>query len=466
MGIWQAIGDALGFGRSTVASAPLREAAGRTVDDDDEGWRRLSGDPTRDLTPMRQERMMDAAVWLWGATPLANRLVELPLVYLLAEGVRLTAKDEEAQAWLDAFWADAINVMDLKLPKKVRELALYGEQCWPAFTGLDGQVRLGYLDPKQIATVVTDPDNVEQTIGIVTKSNRRGVVRRFKVIINGPETVFSARTQAIRETFGDGECFYFTVNSLSNAARGRSDLMPLIDWLSAYDEAMFEELDRWMDSRAYLWDVTLAGASQDEVERRAKGISIPRRGGIRIHNEAEKWEAVAPSLNADDTGAASRLFRNHVLGGMTLPEHWYGGGGDVNRSTGDSMGEPTFKAFSFRQREVKHMLESVGGYVIRARCRATGAETMADDPAFRAVAVFPELTARDTTKYAAALVQVVTAAAAAIAQRLMTRRTAVTLIGAIAVQLGVEIDAEAELAEALGEAQASAEEDLFPDGDG
>jgi hypothetical protein len=50
--------------------------------------------------------------------------------------------------------------MSLKLPKKVRELSIYGEQCYPTFVNeLDGFVRLGYLDPSLIETIVKDPDN-------------------------------------------------------------------------------------------------------------------------------------------------------------------------------------------------------------------------------------------------------------------------------------------------------------------
>jgi hypothetical protein len=133
--------------------------------------------------------MRKMAVYLWESNPLANRLIELPVAYLLAEGVRLTCKDEDSQGLLDRFWKDPINSMNLKLPKKVRELSLYGEQCYPTFVNeIDGFVRLGYLDPAQIETIVMDPDNPEQPIGIVTCKNKKGIARRYRVIVNGPRT--------------------------------------------------------------------------------------------------------------------------------------------------------------------------------------------------------------------------------------------------------------------------------------
>ena len=39
-------------------------------------------------------------------------------------------------------------------------------------------------------------------------------------------------------------------------------------------------------------------------------------------------EIQAQSL-AGDTVATARLMRNHILGGAGVPEHWFGGGGDV-----------------------------------------------------------------------------------------------------------------------------------------
>ena len=441
----------------------FREAAGNTIDDDEDQWRRLSGDTSRDLAPMTQERMRKVALYLWESNLLANRLIELPLAYLLAEGVRLSCKDKDSQKVLDLFWRDPINQMSLKLPKKVRELALYGEQCYPAFVNeVSGEVRLGYLDPALIATVVTDPDNPEQPIGIVTVKDRKGQARRYRVIVNGPEDVFTSRTQEIRQTFADGEAFFFTVNDLSNGRRGRSDLLAGADWVDGYEEYLFGEMDRNKFLRAFVWDVELKGANPDEVTRRSREIHPPSPGSVRVHNDSEKWTAVSPNLNAADSAEGARLLRNHVLGGGTIPEHWFGGGGDVNRAAAAEMGEPTFKVFSMRQQVVKFMLESIGLYVLRQKEWAESKqEPDLGDEAYQVEAMFPEMTARDTTKYASALQQVVVGVAMAVEKGYITKKTALRMIAAIAGRLGVEIDVEAELADALKAAAGLKEGDVF-----
>jgi len=444
---------------------PMREAAGATIDADEDNWRPLTGDLKRDLSPMTQKRMCEIALYLWEANLLGGAIIELPLAYMLGEGVRLHCDDDENQKVLKRFWRDPINQMDIKLIKKARELALYGEQCYPTFVNEHtGHVRLGYLDPTLIQTVVVDPDNAEQPIGIVTCKDRKGVAKRYKVIVNGAEDVFTTRTQQIRATFTDVEAFYFAINDLSNGKRGRSDLLAQADWLDGYDQFLFGELDRAQFMRAFLWDVTLKGATPEEVKARAKEISAPAPGSVRVHNDAEEWNAVSPDLQAQDSNTNASLFRNHVLGGGTIPEHWFGGGGDVNRAVGAEMSEPTFKRFSMRQQTLKHILQALVIFVLHQNALASnGSEPDLEDERFEVEAIFPEMTAKDTSKYAAALQQVVVGASIAVEKSLMTEETAIKLINAIAGRLGVEINAAEELKKVKDTANKQAEGDVFTD---
>lgn len=457
--------------RTTSASSPpaeceqpFRESAGAYIDADEDQWRRLSGDADRDLSPMTQQRMQLMAAWLWESNLMGNRLIELMVAYLLAEGVKLQCKNPDYQDALDRFWHDPINNMPLKLPEKVRELALFGEQVYPAFVNEhSGVVRLGYLDPKLIATVVNDPENSSQPIGIITMKNKRGQARRYRVIVNGDEAeLFTQRTQAIRATFTDGECFYYRVNNLAAGTRGRSDLLAQADWLDAYDQFLFGELDRAKFLRAFFWDVTIKGATPEDVAKRAREITPPSPGAVRVHNDSEEWKTEAPDLKASDSSEHARLFRNHCLGGATIPEHWFGGGGDVNRAVGAEMAEPTFKIFSMRQNLWKLILEDMGRYVIRQRVIKEGGEVpdFFDDES-KVEAVFPELTAKDTTKWAAALQQVAAAMMVLVSSQMITRATAVKLLSTIAGRLGVDFDADAELEAVAKEANDQAAKDAF-----
>lgn len=464
MGLFEWVGNIFAGGpENAPEEEPLREAAGVTVDMDDGEWRKLTGDSNRDLPQVTQERMREIAVHLWRTNLLGNRLIELPLAYLLAEGVEVKTQDEGTTKTLRRFWRDPINNMDIKLDKKLRELSLYGEQCYPTFVNkISGQVRLGYLDPSLIATVVADPDNPEQPIGIVTAKDKQGKARRYRVIVNGPEDVFTSRTQEIRKTFADGDAFFFKVNDLSNSMRGVSDLLSQADWVDGYDQFLFGEVERINQLRSFIWDVTIKGATPEQVTARAKEITAPAPNSVRVHNDQETWTAEAPSLNSADTSNTGRLLRNHILGGGTIPEHWFGGGGDVNRAAASEMGEPTFKVFSMRQKTAKHILMEIARYVLRMEHVAIlGVEPDEDDPAYEVDVVFPEMTARDTSKYASALQQVIVAVGIAIDKHLLTDETGLALIGTIAGRLGIEIDVVKEIDGAAATKKKQQEDDVF-----
>ena len=449
----------------------LREAAGVSIDPDEALWRRLTGDGNRDLSPMTQRRMQNLATYQWQSNPVANRLIELPVAYLLADGVKLVSSAEDpdlraiVQDWIDRLWLHPINNFPIKLPKKVRELAVFGEQCWPAFVNpYNGEVRLGYLDPALVETVVTDPDNAEQPIGIVTRRNRKGEQFRYRIIANGPEDyLFTARTMGIRETFTDGDAFWFTVNNLCGDTRGRSDLLPVMDWCDRYESMLDGEAERQDYMRAYVWDVTLKGATPEDVKKRALNIAPPQPGTVRVHNDSEIWGAITPDLKASDGAEAARLFRNHILGGQTMPEHWYGGGGSVNRATGESMAEPTLKMLSMRQSFVGYMLLEVARYTVRQREMATSRkEPDMFDPVFGIDVQWPEMSTKDTTKYAAAFQQVVVGCGLALDRGLLSKETALMIMDSVSARLGVTFDADSELVKATEQAAKEAEADAYP----
>ncbi|MCC6657989.1 MAG: hypothetical protein IT512_07380, partial [Rhodocyclaceae bacterium] len=64
---------------------------------------------------------------------------------------------------------------------------------------------------------------------------------------------------------------------------------------------------------------------------------------------------------------------------------------------------------------------------------------------------WPELTAKDTSKYAAALQQVTAASAQLMADGVLSRETALRIVASMTTRLGVEFDIHDELAAASAE---------------
>ncbi|MFQ5646262.1 MAG: hypothetical protein ACE5GM_04975 [bacterium] len=333
----------------------VREAVGLTgVDKDDWKYRKLRNE--RDLNSFTHERMLKIAYHLYETNPMAHRIIEMTKDFVLGDGISYQADDPRTKELLDDFWNDSVNHWDLKQHQKVLELGLYGEQCYPVFVNrLSGRVRLGYLDPLHIDRVETDPDNCEQARQVITKGSPG---KKLQVIglDEDPESPSCGRLV--------GDCFYFTVNKVSNATRGRSDLMALADWIDAYEQFLFNRLDRAALINAFVWDVKLEGMDEEGIRNWLKDNPAPKPGSIRAHNERITWNAVVPDLKGGDTSKEAHLIKNYILGGAGFPAHWFAEGGEINRATAKEMGEPTLKRLKTRQKQFKKMVEFMFRFVI------------------------------------------------------------------------------------------------------
>ena len=445
-----------------VSGTPVREAAGVTVDDDEHLWTRLTGS-TRDLPELTYQRARDLAVHLWRTNLLARQLIEMPLAFMLARGVRVSCENETARGWLDAWWTDPISDIALRLPEWVRSVLLMGELILPVYSGMAGHVRLGYLDPGRIATVVYDPDNASVPIGLVTRRDGRHAAQRWRVLYQGPETIFGARAQAIRATMTTGDAWYFRAGALPGT-RGAGELLAAIDWLDTYERFLFGEIDRSDFLRSFIWDVELVGADKDEVIRRAKEIATPGPASVRVHNEQERWKAETPRIQAYESAAGARLYRNHILAGSAIPEHWSGGGGDVNRATAAEMSDPAMKVMQMRRNFWTEVLRRTAEHAVWRRIDPTGTAPplpveIPDD--MRVTVDWPEMVERDVTRHTTALQQAAAAMVVGIEHGLMSEVTATRVLTSIAGRLGVEIDAAAEIEMARADAARRAADDAF-----
>lgn len=407
------------------------------------GFRRFTGQSDlqstlRDLSPLDQERQAQIGHYLYATNPLAKWLVNINVAYQLGGGVTLMAKDEAVQAVLDTFWHDPVNQWPVKLPQKIRDLGIFGEQCWPRFVAPGtGRVRLGYLDPTLIAQVVLDPDNAEQPIGIVTRTwtNYTEVPpRKYRVILGIDEEELTPLAQQLRREFTDGDCFYFAINKVSNGSRGISDLYDRADWLDGHEQFMFNRLERADLANRIVTDVTVTGATDAEIQERTKSFKLPPAGGAHLHNEKVAIEMKAPKLEAADASVDARMFRNLCLAGF--PEHWVGGGGDVNRATAAEMDEPTFKLLEMAQAMTAHIVRTVATDQIR-QAKRVGALRQTADESFDVQ--LPEMVKADLGKLAETFDKVSTAVASNVAQGLMLKEEARQLVALTVKPLGIEL---------------------------
>lgn len=402
---------------------------------------------SRDLNPALHARMQQVAYYLYLVNPLAHRIVEYTKNYVVGDGVSVKAEDPAAGRVVETFWQDSVNRMDFALPEFVKELAIFGEQCWlAAVNPLSGRVRLAYLDPAEIDAVEwgelaigADSTGAAGTVSVPVAILRRRAPgetepRRFRIIRpdEDPES----------PTFGRlvGECFYFAINKARTASRGVSDLFAIGDYLDGYDKMLFGLIDRVGFSNAFIWDVLLKGATEENIQEWLKEQRPPRPGSVRAHNEQVEWKTVSPSLQAQDFNEAARTIKNMNLAGAGFPEHWFAEGGNVNRASALEMGDPTLKTLVERQGFAAFMVRQVIEFVID---QAVAVGTLPETVNRKFHVQMPEMSVRDMGKAAQALSHVGTTVMELRRAQLIDTESAQELVASVALQLGVEMDLEA-----------------------
>jgi hypothetical protein len=399
----------------------------------------------RDLYPLVQDKMIELSWYLYDRNPLAKRLINVMKVFLVGEGLGVHAEDPEVQDVIDDFWNDPQNSMDMNLPEYVKELGIFGEQLFQVSRNpIDGKVRLWYIDPWEIFSVAyAQGEMAERSISFpiaVWLRQRATDSEPTKLDCMHPDE------DPDSETFGlqTGNCFYFAINKAKRGARGRSDLFAHADWLDVYEQMMFDLADRGKLEDSFIWDVTLNDMNAEQITQWVKDNgSAPMPNSIRAHNQAVKWEAVAPDLKGADRSAFAKLFLTHIVGTAGYPAHWFGEGDKTNRATAQEMGWPTYKTLEERQRYFKYMLTTILNYVIDSAI-AAGTLRADIDRTFRVST--PDLATRDTQAIAAAVAPVTQAVALCIQEGLLTKDTGVQILASLFTQLGVEVDADDELA--------------------
>ncbi|MEX2439677.1 MAG: hypothetical protein WD739_07330 [Actinomycetota bacterium] len=341
-------------GKVESVGLELSEAvAGNVVDPDEHLWRSLTGS-RRDLPEITHQRAQEICFTLAQQNPLGHRMTELIRDYVVGDGISWEAQNPFVGELVEEFWEDGINDLEQRNQDWPLELGMYGELIPEAFTGpISGITRLGYIDPSQVKKVDHLAGNplVRNTVWI----REKGAGHKGKPL------------QIIRDRgngFLEGDVFFFSVNSPSNATRGWPDLLHIADWLDAFDQMLWEVAERSRLARTFIWDVELEGNDTNIDAWLRKHGTPPRSGTIRAHNKGETWSAVAPTLGSFEASAEAQTLMKHISASSGWPSHWLSGAEDVNRATAREMGQPTVRRLSRRQKYWLRCLTTMLRYVL------------------------------------------------------------------------------------------------------
>jgi hypothetical protein len=438
----------------TVKEAIAPAMFGLVGDTEDPTYRRLTSPNTiRDLNPMMHMRTQEIAFYLKSTTPFGKRIVEVISDYVVGEGFTPAAKDANVQAVLDAFWKDEVNNLDRAIRDWCDELTTFGELCITAIVNdVDGSVRLGYIDPQRIeaveyGTLTSAAENGAQedtAFPVAVRLRRRmdeAEARRLRIIridddINSP-------------TFGQltGDCFYLAINKAKGASRGLSELFALADWIDVFDQVIFDFADKVRFLNAFVWDYTVKGADEPQVEKFKKKLTQnpPRQGGVQVHNENVEIKPQTPALNGADMAETIRAIKLYGLGGIGLPAWFFADPIDANKSTADEMTGPTGKKLTERQNQLRSAVERIMAFVIQ---QAIYHGVLPAGVNITTTLQVPDLMIKDLQKAAMTLGAVVNALSIMVENGWIMDETAARGSHVVLSQIGIEVDSKTEFKQA------------------
>lgn len=425
-----------------IASSPTQEDWywGRlaTGGEEDYYWRRLSDNwYQKDLIPSTYLEIHNACYEAYNANPIAFAIIEITTSFVLGKGVTIAAAHPEVQRVLLEFWHDPDNHMETRVYALCTELSLYGEQFIRFYVNkMNGRVKIRQVDPSTIDQIETDPDDIE-------------TVLRFHRRPMGPSATqpgdLAPVTGRAEQSF-EGEWFkagsemvQFSINKVSNAKRGKSDLATLIPWLRRYKDWLLDRVRINKYKTAFLWDVQLHGADKKTVDRKKmEYVYPPEPGSVLIHNESEQWTAIRPEINAGEAAEDGRALKLILAVGAQLPEHYLSDGNYGNHATAKEMGLPTFLKFQRRQHIMRAMLRTILDRVLHEARRA---KRLSPEIDCSYDVLFPEIDVEDHQTLASATQLLVSALSAAKEQGWVSDETAMRLLFQFA---GEELDVHEE----------------------
>jgi hypothetical protein len=396
------------------------------IDQDENQYRRLT-QARRDLPVVEQARMIEWAAYLFQHNPLARRLIEIQRDWILGEGISIQCDSDAVRGAILGHWHDTVNDWPVKGNQRFIDLRLFGEACWTvAVTPGTGTVKLGVVDPSRIRAVVRDADQIDEADHVVLNAAYvGGPEQKYKVIREAFDT---GRLEGADpdDTTWDGSCFYFAINKVATASRGISDLFALIDYIDGADQFLWSQLERAKLQNAQIFDVTVEGGPTDveAEEKRIRTKQPTRPGTINVHTKTVTWQLLSPDLKAVDNAHLAQSILRWVLGGLGIPETWFGTD-KVSRGGGDAEMDPANKRLTAIQQQWK----SVINYVLRyqyeqSQNKGVNLPELQKGSPYPWIIEAPDMQVKDLAKLGAMINQMVVALTEAEAQEYISKESA------------------------------------------
>ena len=360
---------------------------------DDEYWSQIRGGAvTLDEDWNERKESLDDALDAWRTNPIARRIVSLCTDYVVGSGILLQSEVAWVERFVAEFWT--LNRMGERLYDWCDELTRCGELFIVMRTDeVSGASFVRSMPAVWVDRVETDANDYERETRyheMVRTEHADGIEGRW----------WPAATENNIDT--EQVMLHYVINRPVGCVRGGSDLAPLLPWLRRYRDWLENRVRLNKFKTAFLWDVTITGRPGQADALRKKRFRYktpPEPGSIIVHDDAEKWEAVSPKIEAWDASADGKAIRLMVAAGAGIPLHFLAEAESTAKGTAAEMGDPTFRHYARRQLMFGGMLRDLLTVAIR-RANARGRGWPFTD--LKLVCKFPDITMKDNLQLAQA----------------------------------------------------------------
>lgn len=434
-------------------------SAATDADPDLVGFRRLTGSAsTRDLDPLSQETMLKVCRWIYDGHAMGGWMVDHRVGLICGDELGFSVEVDPAvlglspetaktlaadiKARLESFWNSPIFSMRYRADEMFTSYLVDGELCLPVSTvnGIDGLPQIDMVDVAQIKRI-----RMQAGSGLIAEA-----VVLTPITTGGPDRELSIVRLNPATGRYEGECFFFRNSRLANAARGRSDLLRQADWLDLQDQLLFARADKATLLNSLVWDVTVKGAGPEQVKAKRDEFNKnppTRPGSSYVHNEQEELKAITPDLQAEDASKEAKHIQNFILGSKGIPESWFGGGGEVTRTT---AGEQNDIALMTLRRDRKQVKTMFGAMLLFAYDQLSATQPKLYPPrALGGITIEPDLPPldeKDISRLGGVVQNVVSALESAIGLKLVSAATGRKAFLHILDRMGVPVDPDTEAA--------------------
>lgn len=376
---------------------------GRT---EDQTWRAINrqGFHSRELPPYTHDRMIRASFMAYRTNPLAYRLIEMQVNFVLGNGISLTASNPALMKVILDWWVNPWNNWPRKIHQRLRDIYIYGEWLHrPYVNATTGKTFIADIQPDQIEKVFNDPIQHSEIDSIVFKEvikDQASIDEKVQI------PVIRQRLDPIKVELSNwsGEIFLHGINRTTDTMRGIGQLFPVLDYIDMYDQILWARTEKIEVASQFYFDLEMVGKTQDEIQKfLAEETNIPPGpGSVWGHNEQAKMTMVAPDMKADDFSSDIRNIKSFIVNNMGWPGTWFDDPGSAGRAVASEMSEPALRGVTNLQAMIREFLRIEIDYVVAHAQKAPDGGLDSDmDPEY--TITFNRPSARDIAKVAPAL---------------------------------------------------------------